>query len=136
MSNAWDEAAKSIESPFLKWADAPFELRFGGEPKIDSKHFINGRPEDCTGDDCALCSAGEKLDTSFKFDVTRYDNGDPEPKVMGLSKNAMRELVEVRNALGEAFSDTVFRCIRTGAGTSTSYKFIAVRKHEDEPIPF
>lgn len=127
----WEEAELLAEGVFLKWADGPFDLRFlrGGE--IEKKHFIDGKPYDCSGEDCEYCSDGVELTINYKFDVCRYP--DEATKVFTLSVPAFREMLKVKKQLGEdRFYKAKLKCSREGSGKTIKYSFLAYDFIDDD----
>ena len=134
---SWTDAEKQTESIFLRWDEGPFELRFVGEPEIETKHFVQGRPVSCDGAQCAHCADKVELSKSFVFDVVSFPAGDP--KKLSLSKSGMKELLLARASIGEQkFSSMLIRASRSGAGKAIRYRFDAMGPAEGagDDLPF
>lgn len=132
---SWDECAKTVEGNWVKIPEGgTLEVRFTGDPKMETKHFVGGSVSICEGDGCKLCATGDEASVSYVLPVVVYPDGDA--KTLTLSRRAFKDLLPVRERLGAAFDRTKIVCSRRGVGKNIQYGFVPNGPADSDPIPF
>jgi len=125
-SMSWNDAGEKAEEltqgVIIKLKDKQeIEGIFIGDPVMDRKHFVNGKPQICIGEGCVLCANEQPLNTRWYINFLAKGNTGYTMRVMGLSSTIFNRLNVMRTKIKTRFDRTLFSIQREGVGTDTDY---------------
>lgn len=114
---------------FIKMKDGDrIQGVFRGDPKVQFVHWINSKPQKCTGKECALCADGDKARMRFKLNFLMRENGVWIAKIFDGSGRTYYDLKELHES-DYNLEETVVNVTRNGDGTDTRYTIMPAKNN-------
>lgn len=101
---------------------------FRGNPEIFNLHWVNKRPVDCDGPQCAHCKAGDKAKFRFRLNLITRVDGVYVARIFDGNYGTYLDLKDLHES-GYNLEETALTIARSGEGTDTRYTVIPMPKN-------
>jgi hypothetical protein len=125
---SWDSIKASLsDGDFVKIKAGESVLIhiLGGEPEMKTEHFVNKKPQKCTGKDCHLCNEG--VDQRVSWSISVFNLTAKRQEILNQGRSVFKQIMEIRETYGGDLKGVDLKIKRDGSGPmDTKYTVIPV----------